>query len=383
MQSDEQNVFLSYTSGDRDRVEPIADRLAASGIDAWIDVKRLKAGQNWDFEIRRALERAVVIVVFISNKSVTKRGYVQREIRLGLEKAEEKLADDIYLIPVLLDDDVIVPNQIKDLQFLRASDESFEQNLIDAIKHQFERIGSTIEGLQGEAEIRWQYYSLKEFRDGLPGMEIDLRLIRFISERYPLLHQAGEVIKGDMLQSLMGMRYQTLLPDPECFNFGQDRFRRIHTLDAQPQTPKIRGRVLSIVYSLYSYHAGAAHPNLGFSSYCFLIDPLCQIDQLSEIFEDAAAAFLVLQSEVRSQLLAPDAEEEIDFPSDEDWIKRGTDDWSAMRAFGFDDTGLQIHFAPYEVASYAAGPQVVHVAYEKFAHLVSQVFKSALDIEYL
>ncbi|WP_407073540.1 hypothetical protein [Rhizobium sp. AQ_MP] len=42
-----------------------------------------------------------------------------------------------------------------------------------------------------------------------------------------------------------------------------------------------------------------------------------------------------------------------------------------------------MHFPPYQVAPYAAGPQNALVEYEKIATFVSPIFKSALDIEYV
>ncbi len=383
MSEDEQLVFISYTSGDRDRVEPIADALIASGIDAWMDVKRLKAGQNWDFEIRRALDKAEVIVVVISDKSVTKRGYVQREVRLALEKAEEKLVDDIYLIPVLLDENVTVPDLIKDLQFIRYRDEAFQELLLDAVRHQLERLGLAIEVAQNESEISWQFYSHRESRDGIPGCEADFRLPRLSSKKHPMVSQIGDIVRGELLLELADLRFQTLLPDPEEFNFGQDKYRRTHTLDASPQTPKVRGRILSLAYWLHSYYAKAAHPNHGVSTYCFLVDPLCYIRSLDMIFDDTTGALETIRSEVRAHLIAALGEDGEEYPADQEWIERGTDDWSAFAAFTFEDKGIEIHFPPYQVASYAAGPQTALVGYEKIAGFVSPVFKSALDIEYI
>jgi hypothetical protein len=40
----------------------------------------------------------------VSKNSVDRRGYIQKELRLALEKYREKLVDDIFLIPVMLDD---------------------------------------------------------------------------------------------------------------------------------------------------------------------------------------------------------------------------------------------------------------------------------------
>jgi len=379
---DEQLVFISYTSGDRDRVEPIADALIASGVDAWMDKKRLKAGQNWDFEIRRALDKAALLVVFLSDKSVTKRGYIQREIRLALEKAEEKLVDDIYLIPVLLDENVTVPDLIKDLQFIRYDDEAFQEHLLDAVRHQLQRLGLAIEVAQNEAEINWQFYNHRELRDGIPGCEADFRLPRLSSTKHPMVSQIGDIIRGELLLELADLRYQTLLPDPEVFNFGQDRYRRTHTLDASPQTPKVKGRILSLAYWLHSYYAGAAHPNHGVSTYCFLVDPLCYIRTLEMIFVDLEVALDAIRSEVRSRLIAV-LRGEGDEYFDQEWLERGTETWNDFTAFTFEENGIELHFPPYQVASYAAGPQTALVEYEKIATFVSPLFKSALNIEYV
>ena len=101
---DEQNlVFLSYASPDRDRVFEFCDDLSRRGFNVWMDKRRIKGGQNWDFEINRALQKAVVIVVFLSTNSVNRRGYAQREIKIALDQARDRLIDDIYLIPVILD----------------------------------------------------------------------------------------------------------------------------------------------------------------------------------------------------------------------------------------------------------------------------------------
>lgn len=383
MRPDEQLVFVSYTAADRDRVSPVADWLIGAGIDVWMDFKRLKAGQNWDFEIRRALDGATVIVVFLSNKSVTKRGYVQREIKLALEKAEEKLIDDIYLIPVLLDDDVGVPSEIRDVQFIRFSDESFQESLLDAIKHQLERVGVAIATAQDNSAVKWGFYTHHEFRDGIPGFDATYRIPRLSSDTYPLISQASDLIRGDMLADLMEMRFLTLTPEVAHFNFGQDRYRRLHSVYASPQLPKIQGRVLSIVYQMHTYFAGAAHPNTHFQSYCFLCDPLCRIERLQKIFEKPDDVFPILQAESRSQLLARRREDE-DAPAfDEEWVKTGTAEWDNFRAFSFDEKGLELHLAPYQVAAYAVGPQLLHIGYEKFTNYVSPIFKSALDIEYI
>jgi hypothetical protein len=82
MTSDAPLIFISYASPDRARVTPYYEDLENRGFNVWIDYKRLLAGQKWDFEIRKTLDAAALVVVFLSNNSVDRRGYVQREIKL-------------------------------------------------------------------------------------------------------------------------------------------------------------------------------------------------------------------------------------------------------------------------------------------------------------
>jgi TIR domain len=53
-------VFLSYATPDRERVLPYYDWLKQSGLDVWIDCRSIRSGQNWDFEINRALDKSGV-----------------------------------------------------------------------------------------------------------------------------------------------------------------------------------------------------------------------------------------------------------------------------------------------------------------------------------
>lgn len=373
-------VFLSYTSADREQVGEVASKLIANKVDAWIDYRRIKPGQNWDFEIRKALDRAAIIVVFISENSVKKTGYVQRELKLALEKAEEKLVEDIYLIPVLLDDATPIPAQLKDRHFIRYSDDNFIGNLIGAISSQLQKIGSELSEAQAAAEITWSGYRFFERRDGAPGYEAEMRLFRLSSDVYPQISQIGDHIKGHLLDYIFEFRAQLLEVDTPFFNYGQERWRRTHTIDLQSAGPSVHGRFISLVYAVHTYYAGAAHPNIGFRTFNFFIDPLFSIDTLALLFEDPDGAFSITQAEARRQLL--EAREGLEFALDEDTVNHGTEDWDDFKSFAFKEDGIELLFAPYEVASYAEGPQFVEIKYDLVKHLLKPTFRSALDLEY-
>lgn len=47
---DQPLIAISYATPDRDRVFAYYDYLAREGFNLWMDKKKLKGGQNWDFE---------------------------------------------------------------------------------------------------------------------------------------------------------------------------------------------------------------------------------------------------------------------------------------------------------------------------------------------
>src|SRR5687768_9665531 len=98
-------VFLCHSSGDKPVVRDLYHRLDAEGwIDAWLDTEKLYPGQDWNLEIETAVEAADVILVCLSKNSVTKEGYVQRELRIVLELADYKPEGTVYVIPVRLEE---------------------------------------------------------------------------------------------------------------------------------------------------------------------------------------------------------------------------------------------------------------------------------------
>ena len=62
------DIFLSYSSNDRERVRPVRDALAAMGYGVFWDLET-PTGEDWDIWIRRNLAAARVAVVFWTRNS--------------------------------------------------------------------------------------------------------------------------------------------------------------------------------------------------------------------------------------------------------------------------------------------------------------------------
>jgi len=94
-------VFLCHASQDKPVGRELYQRLDDEGwIAPWLDEKNILAGKEWDIEIQKAVRESDVILVGFSKDSVNKEGYVQKEIKLALDIAEEKPEGTIFIIPV-------------------------------------------------------------------------------------------------------------------------------------------------------------------------------------------------------------------------------------------------------------------------------------------
>jgi len=93
-------VFLCHAKEDKPTVRDLYRQLTAEGwLDVWLDEMNLFPGQEWDIEIEKAVEQADVVIVCLSNKSVDKEGYVQKELRFVLNIADEKPEGTIFVVP--------------------------------------------------------------------------------------------------------------------------------------------------------------------------------------------------------------------------------------------------------------------------------------------
>ena len=81
------SVFLSHASQDKPIVREFYKRLITDGYDAWLDEEKLLPGQDWETEIENAINKTDVVMIFLSKNSITKDGYIQKELRSILYRA--------------------------------------------------------------------------------------------------------------------------------------------------------------------------------------------------------------------------------------------------------------------------------------------------------
>jgi TIR domain/Protein of unknown function (DUF3298) len=382
------SIFLSYASPDRHRVTPFYEDLISKGFNVWMDSQNLKPGQNWQFEIELALTKAAFVVIFISQNSYDRRGFCQREIKLALEKMSEKLIDDIYIIPVLLDDEIHLPPELKNIQSIRASDPNCKQGIASALEHQLNRLDMKRLRIQKRGEILWTKRKINESVDGTPGYLVELELIELSSNRYRNIYECTDYIKGWLISELFSIRktWWTSIQG-ESFNEQTNKYIRTDSYHAICGEPKICGKVLSVQYTIHWYGTGAAHGNTYFKTYCVVLEPLSHVECPSEMFTNIAQAFNLLQLEVRKHLyqaltsVSPSAtDQDDDYVAAKQWVDQGTTDWTNFRSFVLDDQGMTFLFPPYQVTCYAAGSQSATVSLEILIPMFNDRFRDALGI---
>ncbi len=83
-----------------------------SRFSPWLDEYDLIPGQDWDSEIRKVVRTSQTVVVCLSCSSITKEGYVQKEIKFVMDVADEKPDGMIFVIPARLEG-CVLPERLK------------------------------------------------------------------------------------------------------------------------------------------------------------------------------------------------------------------------------------------------------------------------------
>jgi ribosomal protein S27AE len=126
-------IFLCHANEDKPQIRDVYHRLKAEGFQPWLDEEDLLPGQLWNQEIRRALRASDFILIFFSQNSVLKRGYVQREMKLALDTWEEVPEGQIHTIPIRLDV-CQIPERFKPFQWVDLFVTGGLERLIRAIR---------------------------------------------------------------------------------------------------------------------------------------------------------------------------------------------------------------------------------------------------------
>ena len=137
----DKTIFLAHASEDKPFVRHLYKKLKDNGLEPWLDEESIPPGVQWDVEIKNAIKKSRIFIGCFSHNSVSKSGYIQKELRLALQELERKAPNVIYFIPALIED-ISLPYitvgtiQLRDYKAIKIFNEAGLQKLIDYLKEQ-------------------------------------------------------------------------------------------------------------------------------------------------------------------------------------------------------------------------------------------------------
>jgi transcriptional regulator with XRE-family HTH domain len=128
-----QRAFLCHSSGDKERVRALYRRLQTDGVSCWFDEEDLLPGQDWEYEIGKAIQASRFVLACLSKSSTTRAGYLQRELRKALDVADGQPEGSTFLIPVRLEK-CEIPERLRRWQWVDLFGESGYERLLRVLR---------------------------------------------------------------------------------------------------------------------------------------------------------------------------------------------------------------------------------------------------------
>lgn len=360
-------LFLAHAKEDEKVTESIYDKLKSNGYSPWMDIRDIPAGVNWDNEIQKNFSSTNVIIIILSNVSCQKNGYIRREMNEAIDKLKYYKPDDIFVIPILIDDSPVptfISSKIQYIDYKREDGWALlEKSLALAATQQNIEIAKGVT----YGDFTFTSETFKEEYNKTPGHEIDITYPVVSNQTHP---QSAKIIsnyfKGRAASLVFNNRTS---PWPSIFGWSEE-YKSTYTSDYIEgyYIAYCNNNILSILHNVNWYGAGAAHPNnhfdvsnfvvtdgdysYKFSLYDFFIDEkgYDAINKIKErLISDAPRVFWERTG---------DKPEE----SDMEWLVRGITD-SNLDIFTISEAGLTFHFAPYEIHCYALGTWELFISF--------------------
>ncbi|MBC7928273.1 MAG: toll/interleukin-1 receptor domain-containing protein [Bryobacteraceae bacterium] len=131
-------VFIAYVDEEFDSALHLYNRFRQEGLDPWINKRKLMPGQDWVRCVDHAISVTDIFLPCYSRRAAQKRGQFQREVRFAMEGASQMPFDDVFIMPVRLDDCVLpirITNQIQFVDMFPDWEAGF-QEVLASIRHE-------------------------------------------------------------------------------------------------------------------------------------------------------------------------------------------------------------------------------------------------------
>ncbi len=135
-------IFICHASEDKNYAASLYAKLEQAGIRPWLDkenLENLRGGDNWDEEIRIIMKESNYVVILQSSNLAKKiEGYVNKKIKMALDRQMDFVRGIRFIIPVKIDDGPLL-EELEHLHAYDLTDKANMKHLINAIKRDFEK----------------------------------------------------------------------------------------------------------------------------------------------------------------------------------------------------------------------------------------------------
>ena len=134
-------AFLCHASSDKEIVRDLYRNLKGEFIEPWLDEEDLVPGQDWNLVIKGAIRSTDIVIVCLSKQSVSKVGFVQKEIKYALDVADMQPEGSIFIIPAKLEE-CDVPTRLEQWHWVNLFEKNGFYNLLRALDVRAKAISS-------------------------------------------------------------------------------------------------------------------------------------------------------------------------------------------------------------------------------------------------
>lgn len=126
-------VFLLHARQDEGAVYRLYRRLFGEGVNVWLDQEKLLPGQDWVYEIHKAIHGSDIVIACLSEQFNRRGGFRHEELRIALEKAAKQPEGMTFLIPARLEK-CDLPEPLRRWQYVDLFETNGYKKLIRVLK---------------------------------------------------------------------------------------------------------------------------------------------------------------------------------------------------------------------------------------------------------
>ncbi len=128
-------VFLLYARSDQEAVRHLYQRIVKEGAEVWLDREKILPGQDWQYEIRKAIQGSDIVIVCLSRQFHKHGGYRHEELKIALAKARSLPEGKSFIIPARLEK-CDLPESLRRWQRVDLFEAQGYKKLVYALRHQ-------------------------------------------------------------------------------------------------------------------------------------------------------------------------------------------------------------------------------------------------------